>query len=536
MGHGRTAGHRVHVHGLGGARGHHGAMARIHARNGNGALARMAVQRAKRHRLGSSVGVRRRQMRRGRVGNITIRATARASPRSWVLSAGGSDDSSSTYFCHLWRRAHRYVAPAVEKTIMTGSVDTWALWRSQLPPDSPNFAVISVSSLLQPGTAAGVLAACGMAALQFQGGEHGAGVLADNLMAPLEFAARSTGACGCFGPSRNARLGAAVARINSDETLLPPGVMIYNVNIGAVDAVVVEVLCVDPMTGAHNPNWFGEAPAGLTAGELHAIRLIGQAGRGQQVHVVALSAAVGAAARDIDQLPMATLAADEPAENVAAGVGGVGGAAVVPDVGVGVGGGVGVGAHGMLPPMAFAVAVPAGTAPMSMMLVQPPSGATPFMVQVPPPLAADPTWTNQEEWDCPACTLTNEAHDFACDACGTVRPPAREFESRQVQTMMVHPPTAETGVPTTVLQPLLLDMAGDGKIDTVGLDTTQDGQLDTYYPAVLVDTNGDGQFDTVAFDHSGDGKQQFFPLPAGQRTSAGGGGDGDGGGEVKNRG
>ena len=464
-------------------------------------------------------------MRRGRVGNITIRVTASQSPRSWVLSAGGSDDNSSTYFCHLWRRAHRYVAPAVEKTIMTGSIDTWALWRSQLPPDSPNFAVISVSSLLQPGTAAGVLRACGMAALQLQGGAHGVGVLADNLMAPLELAARSTGACGCFGPSRNARVGAAVARINGDESLLPPGMMVYNVNIGAVDAVVVEVLCVDLATGAHNPKWFGEAPAALTAGELHAIRLIGQAGRGQQVDVGALGAAVGAAAREIDQLPMATLvAADEPAESAYAA--GVGGAAVVPG---------GVGAANALP-MPFAVAVPAGTAPMSMMLVQPPSGANPFMVQVPPPLAADPAWANQnqEGWDCPACTLWNEANDFACDACGSVRPSAPEFVSRQVQTMMVHPATAETGVPTTVLQPLLLDTAGDGKIDTVGLDTTQDGQLDTYFPAVLVDTNGDGMFDAVAFDHSGDGEQQVFPLPADQQTPAGDGG-GEGG-EVKNRG
>ena len=44
------------------------------------------------------------------------------------------------------------------------------------------------------------------------------------------------------------------------------------------------------------------------------------------------------------------------------------------------------------PPMAFAVFIPEGTAPMSMMLVQPPSGATPMMVQVPPPAVDDPIW------------------------------------------------------------------------------------------------------------------------------------------------
>ena len=82
-------------------------------------MAYTRARRARRHRLGGSSAVRRRQMRRGRVGGITVR---QMTAREWVLNAGGADDNASTYFCHLWRRVHRYVAPAVEKTIMEGVV------------------------------------------------------------------------------------------------------------------------------------------------------------------------------------------------------------------------------------------------------------------------------------------------------------------------------------------------------------------------------------------------------------------------------
>ena len=71
--------------------------------------------------------------------------------------------------------------------------------------------------------------------------------------------------------------------------------------------------------------------------------------------------------------------------------------------------------------------------------------------------------------------------------------------------LMVSMPNAWEGEPTTRLVSAI-DMDDDGIADVVGLDTTGDGQHDTYRTCILVDTNGDGVLDSMSFDSTGDGQ------------------------------
>eukprot|EP00947_MAST-08B_sp_MAST-8B-sp1_P005866 g5866.t1 len=443
-----------------------------------------------------------RQMRRGKIGRVTGirvgRGGAVGGARMWVLSAGGQDDAASTYFMQRWRRFHRYVAPPVEKTILNGVIDTYALWRSQLPPDGPNFAVVTVAALRAGGAAASqaasgsnsvgpagltmgatVLVNCGLANLQL-GGAAGASAL----LAPLELAAqppyklvkKKMARFGMWfkgllggGPSLNTRLAVSISTVNADESILPRGMQVTRLQVGGLDAIVVETLPLDPTTGERNPKWFGAAPE-LTAQETAAVTLTGKVSRGvDPVDEAQLIQVVAAAAEAIDALPIATLVAEEdlPPE-------GVDTTTINLDMPTAM-------------PMAFAVELPEGAAPLSTLLVQPPNGAAPMMVQVPP--------------------AAEEMGAAAGGAASPSAPPARALmPTRSTRQMIVHMPDSETGVPTTEMKPLLLDTTEDGKIDTVGIDSTKDGQVDKYCAAVLIDTIGDGAFDSVALDSTGDGQ------------------------------
>ena len=63
----------------------------------------------------------------------------------WAVDGSGDDQHGTTLQYHLWRRAHRYVAPtyyaAPDQAQEPCDDDAW---RAELPPDSPNFCVLPV--------------------------------------------------------------------------------------------------------------------------------------------------------------------------------------------------------------------------------------------------------------------------------------------------------------------------------------------------------------------------------------------------------
>ena len=68
------------------------------------------------------------------------RGDAAVSPQKWVRTCGGGDFSSANLFFQLWRRSHSYTAPA----IAAAAEDSYLLWRSQMPPDGPNFVAVNL--------------------------------------------------------------------------------------------------------------------------------------------------------------------------------------------------------------------------------------------------------------------------------------------------------------------------------------------------------------------------------------------------------
>jgi hypothetical protein len=52
----------------------------------------------------------------------------------------------------------------------------------------------------------------------------------------------------------------------------------------------------------------------------------------------------------------------------------------------------------------------------------------------------------------------------------------------------------------------VVDSTGDGRVDTLKLDTTKDGEADRAFRAQMVDTTGDGKGDLVGVDITGDGQ------------------------------
>lgn len=62
-----------------------------------------------------------------------------------------------------------------------------------------------------------------------------------------------------------------------------------------------------------------------------------------------------------------------------------------------------------------------------------------------------------------------------------------------------------------ILQPM--DTTGDGKMDSVGVDRTGDGLIDTVLKGMPIDINGDGKADAIAVDTNGDGiANEMVPL------------------------
>ena len=84
--------------------------------------------------------------------------------RRWAIDCSGDDQNGTALQFHLWRRAHRYVAPdfydAPAATTEPADDDAW---RAELPPDGPNFAVVDIALIAnEPEAAADTLNDCGL--------------------------------------------------------------------------------------------------------------------------------------------------------------------------------------------------------------------------------------------------------------------------------------------------------------------------------------------------------------------------------------
>ena len=84
----------------------------------------------------------------------------------WAVDGSGDDQHGTTLQYHLWRRAHRYVAPtyfaAPDQAQEPCDDDAW---RAELPPDSPNFCVLPVElACKRKGDALMALEDCGIGA------------------------------------------------------------------------------------------------------------------------------------------------------------------------------------------------------------------------------------------------------------------------------------------------------------------------------------------------------------------------------------
>ena len=473
-------------------------------------------RRRRRRRRNNTRVIFRRTLGREKIGrNFTTLQTQEL--RAFSMHAGGSDFVGRNLFLLQWRRAHSYIAPAIAGAPPGG----YDFWRSQLPPNGPNFCCFSVAELGQEGSLASmlnVMQACSMTLKM--GGSTRVSEFLQPLHNSMASIPRLSFCCGLITtlnfPQREALLNQWLTNVNNGLTFsivippnsmpgslltiqqpdgqavqiqvpvgAPPGSTIIvpavpppSNNVGTVENTnnhlphncIVHVLHLEydtkflifetppvvcPGAGQairFNPLWSGRPP-NLSPAEQTFIAsnygrtrgLLQQGMTGSDSNFVAEMMAVGQA---LDNLPPATMWMTAGGNNGNVNVNVNSNVEMV---------GVATAATENAP---FQVIVPPNAGQGDSIVVQSPSGCI-FSVELPP--GAMP---------------------------GTA--------------LMVSMPNAWDGEPTTQLVSAI-DMDGDGIADVVGLDTTGDGQHDTYRKCVLVDTNGDGMLDSMAFDSTGDG-------------------------------
>ena len=189
--------------------------------------------------------------------------------RRWAIDCSGDDQNGTALQFHLWRRAHRYVAPdfydAPAATTEPADDDAW---RAELPPDGPNFAVVDIALIAkEPEAAADTLNDCGLGQKL---GPPARQLIRDVAAACRGFYSRKTTktACCCFEvddaaafEDRNDDIeDAAVAALGRGAAgQLPRDATVSFVRLGALLAVVFEIVPPAPAGVASFP------PAGAAA-------------------------------------------------------------------------------------------------------------------------------------------------------------------------------------------------------------------------------------------------------------------------------
>ena len=183
--------------------------------------------------------------------------------RRWAIDCSGDDQNGTALQFHLWRRAHRYVAPdfydAPAATTEPADDDAW---RAELPPDGPNFAVVDIALIAkEPEAAADTLNDCGLGQKL---GPPARQLIRDVAAACRGFYSRKTTktACCCFEvddaaafEDRNDDIeDAAVAALGRGAAgQLPRDATVSFVRLGALLAVVFEIVPPAPAGVASFP-------------------------------------------------------------------------------------------------------------------------------------------------------------------------------------------------------------------------------------------------------------------------------------------
>ena len=189
--------------------------------------------------------------------------------RRWAIDCSGDDQNGTALQFHLWRRAHRYVAPdfydAPAATTEPADDDAW---RAELPPDGPNFAVVDIALIAkEPEAAADTLNDCGLGQKL---GPPARQLIRDVAAACRGFYSRKTTkmVCCCFEVDDAAAVedrnddieDAAVAALGRGAAgQLPRDATVSFVRLGALLAVVFEIVPPAPTGVASFP------PAGAAA-------------------------------------------------------------------------------------------------------------------------------------------------------------------------------------------------------------------------------------------------------------------------------
>ena len=189
--------------------------------------------------------------------------------RRWAIDCSGDDQNGTALQFHLWRRAHRYVAPdfydAPAATTEPADDDAW---RAELPPDGPNFAVVDIALIAkEPEAAADTLNDCGLGQKL---GPPARQLIRDVAAACRGFYSRKTTkmVCCCFEVDDAAAVedrnddieDAAVAALGRGAAgQLPRDATVSFVRLGALLAVVFEIVPPAPAGVASFP------PAGAAA-------------------------------------------------------------------------------------------------------------------------------------------------------------------------------------------------------------------------------------------------------------------------------
>ncbi len=349
-----------------------------------------------------------------------------APARLWTVSAGGGDTSSTNFFVQRWRRIHKYDPPSLPTS---RNYNPYELARSQLPPDYPNFVVLSLNALTaQRGTLC--LERSGMA------GQNGCGITSQDaslLVSDLEQAAIQAAS---LSPEilaqifRRMRKKKSKAEIMEDAVLeanlrAPAGIQLTYLELPGLRAIVIEVVPVLPNLNP-NPKWWGHQPL-LTAQETQAAAFHLAIAHNLESDDAQFASILQATAAELDTFPLAD---------------------VVPTLDT---------RHERTP---FAVQVPENTPEGGALLVQPPSpSAPPFAVQVPPGGRPGQTifiYPPTAETGVPTTAILLDTD-----------------EDGKVDTLGVH--TLGQDRPDRFSNAILLDTNGDGVLDSVQYDSTADG-------------------------------------------------------------